>query len=101
MNSLRRVRVSNPIVDLDGDEMTRVIWEEVKGRLIRPFFDIQLDYYDLGLRNRDKTEDKVTMEAVQAVRRHLIAVKCPTISVDTHRVEEYKLKKGKGSSLGF
>lgn len=49
MNSLRRVRVSNPIVDLDGDEMTRVIWEEVKGRLIRPFFDIQLDYYDLGL----------------------------------------------------
>ena len=84
------------MVDLDGDEMTRVIWKEVKDRLIRPFFDVQLDYYDLGLPNRDKTEDKVTMESVEAVRRHRVAVKCPTISVDTHRVKEYRLKKGKG-----
>lgn len=95
MNFPRRVRVRNPIVDLDGDEMTRVIWREVKDRLIKPFFDVQLDYYDLGLPNRDKTEDKVTLESVEAVRRHLVAVKCPTISVDTHRLDEYKLKKGK------
>lgn len=95
MNFPRRVRVRNPIVDLDGDEMTRVIWREVKDRLIKPFFDVQLDYYDLGLPNRDKTEDKVTLESVEAVRRHLVAVKCPTISVDTHRLHEYKLKKGK------
>lgn len=94
MDSPRKVKVKNPIVDLDGDEMTRVIWAEVKDRLIRPFFDVQLDYYDLGLPNRDKTEDRVTLESVEAVRRHRIAVKCPTISVDAHRVEEYKLKKG-------
>lgn len=95
MSFPRRVRVKNPIVDLDGDEMTRVIWKEIKDRLIRPFFDVQLDYYDLGLPNRDKTEDKVTLESVEAVQRYGVAVKCPTISVDAHRIEEYKLKKGK------
>ncbi|KAI1503176.1 isocitrate dehydrogenase NADP-dependent [Biscogniauxia marginata] len=88
-----KVHVRSPLVDMDGDEMTRVIWKAVKNRLVIPFFDIDIQYYDLGLPNRDKTEDGVTQAAVQAVLKHRVGVKCPTISVDSHRVKEYGLKK--------
>ncbi|KAI1441975.1 hypothetical protein F5Y02DRAFT_421519 [Annulohypoxylon stygium] len=93
MGKIPKVRVQNPVVDMDGDEMTRVIWNAIKQRLILPLFDIDTLYYDLGLPNRDKTEDAVTKEAVQSVLKHGVGVKCPTISVDSHRIQEYGLKK--------
>ncbi|KAI1452447.1 hypothetical protein F4805DRAFT_28601 [Annulohypoxylon moriforme] len=93
MRRVTKVRVQNPLVDMDGDEMTRVIWKAIKTRLILPFFDVDIQYFDLGLPNRDKTEDAVTKQAVQSVLRHGVGVKCPTISVDSHRVKEYGLKK--------
>ena len=81
-------------MDMDGDEMTHVIWKEVKDRLVFPFFDVDLKYFDLSLPNRDKTEDRSTQEAVKAVIEHGVGVKCPTISVDAKRIKEYKLKNG-------
>lgn len=90
-----RISVKNPIVELDGDEMTRVIWRQIKERFIAPYLDINLKYYDLGLPNRDKTDDQVTVEAAHAVKKYGVGVKCPTISVDKGRVKEYNLKKCK------
>lgn len=90
-----RISVKNPIVELDGDEMTRVIWRQIKDRFIEPYLDINLKYYDLGLPNRDKTDDQVTVEAAHAVKQYQVGVKCPTISVDKGRVKEYNLKKCK------
>ena len=90
----QKARVQTPVVDMDGDEMTRVIWKEVKDHLILPFFDIDIEEYDLSLPNRDETEDGVTHKAVQAVLKYGVGVKCPTISVDSKRVREYNLKKG-------
>ena len=89
-----RINVPNPIVDLDGDEMTRVIWRKIKDQLIHPYLNVDIKYYDLGLANRDKTEDQVTQEAVKAIATHRVAIKCPTISVDYKRMQEYRLRKG-------
>jgi isocitrate dehydrogenase len=85
--------VKNPIVEMDGDEMTRVIWAMIKNKLILPFLHVDLESYDLEIQNRDATEDKITAEAAQAIQRYGVGVKCATITPDAERVKEYKLKK--------
>src|SRR5579872_6565825 len=88
-----KIKVLNPVVELDGDEMTRIIWDLIKKKLILPYLEIKLDYFDLGMENRDATEDKVTVEAAEAIKRVGVGVKCATITPDEARVEEFHLKK--------
>src|SRR3954466_9377486 len=88
-----KIKVANPVVELDGDEMTRIIWQAIKDRLIHPYLDLDLHYYDLGVEHRDATEDRVTVEAAEAIKTHGVGVKCATITPDEARVEEFKLKK--------
>jgi isocitrate dehydrogenase len=90
---MQKIKVANPIVELDGDEMTRIIWAFIKERLIFPYLDIELDYYDLGIEYRDKTSDQVTIDSANAILKHGVGVKCATITPDEARVEEFKLKK--------
>ncbi|KAJ4419251.1 NADP-dependent isocitrate dehydrogenase [Gnomoniopsis sp. IMI 355080] len=93
MATANKIKVKNPVVELDGDEMTRIIWEDIKTKFIHPYLDIDLKYYDLGLEYRDKTDDKVTVEAAEAIQKYSVGVKCATITPDEQRVEEFKLKK--------
>ena len=88
-----KIKVKNPLVEMDGDEMTRIIWQMIKDKLILPFLDIDIDYYDLGMENRDATDDKVTVEAAEAILRHGVGIKCATITPDEARVKEFNLKK--------
>jgi isocitrate dehydrogenase len=88
-----KIKVVNPIVELDGDEMTRIIWSFIKEKLILPYLDIDLKYYDLGIEKRDATEDKITVDAANAIKKHGVGVKCATITPDEARVKEFKLKK--------
>jgi len=88
-----KIKVANPIVELDGDEMTRIIWDLIKKKLVLPYLDVDLHYYDLSIENRDATEDKVTVEAAEAIKKYGVGVKCATITPDEQRVEEFKLKK--------
>ncbi|MGZ8369650.1 MAG: NADP-dependent isocitrate dehydrogenase [Caulobacteraceae bacterium] len=90
---MSKIKVANPVVDIDGDEMTRIIWQMIKDKLILPWLDIKLDYYDLGIEHRDATDDKVTVEAAEAIKRHGVGVKCATITPDEARVKEFNLKK--------
>jgi isocitrate dehydrogenase len=90
---MTKITVANPVVDLDGDEMTRVIWAMIKEKLIFPFLDLPIDYYDLGMENRDATDDKVTVEAAEAIQRCGVGIKCATITPDEARVKEFNLKK--------
>ncbi|MBC6982345.1 NADP-dependent isocitrate dehydrogenase [Caulobacter sp. 17J80-11] len=90
---MAKIKVANPVVDIDGDEMTRIIWKLIKDKLIFPYLDLQLDYYDLSIENRDATEDKVTVDAAEAIKRHGVGVKCATITPDEARVKEFNLKK--------
>lgn len=90
---IKKIKVKNPVVELDGDEMTRIIWQEIKNKFIHPYLDIDLKYYDLGLEYRDQTEDKVTLDAAEAIKKYSVGVKCATITPDEQRVEEFKLKK--------
>jgi isocitrate dehydrogenase len=90
---LAKIKVAHPVVELDGDEMTRIIWRLIKDKLILPFLDIDLDYYDLGIEHRDATDDKVTVEAAHAIQRHGVGVKCATITPDEARVKEFGLKE--------
>jgi isocitrate dehydrogenase len=90
---MAKIKVANPVVDMDGDEMTRIIWQEIKDKLIFPYLDIKLDYYDLSVENRDRTADRVTVEAAEATKRHGVAVKCATITPDEARVKEFGLKE--------
>ena len=90
---MAKIKVANPVVDIDGDEMTRIIWKWIKDKLIFPHLDIDLDYYDLGIEHRDATDDKVTVDAAEAIKRHGVGVKCATITPDEQRVEEFGLKK--------
>ena len=90
---MAKIKVKTPVVDLDGDEMTRIIWDLIKKKLILPYLDIDIKYYDLGIEYRDKTEDKVTVEAAEAIKRYGVGIKCATITPDEQRVEEFKLKK--------
>jgi isocitrate dehydrogenase len=90
---MQKIKVANPVVELDGDEMTRIIWDLIKQKLILPYLDITLDYYDLGIEHRDATADQVTVDAAEAIKRHGVGVKCATITPDEARVEEFHLKK--------
>ncbi|MBC6405451.1 MAG: NADP-dependent isocitrate dehydrogenase [Rhodospirillales bacterium] len=90
---MAKIEVKNPIVELDGDEMTRIIWTMIKEKLIFPYLDVNLDYYDLGIEHRDATDDQVTVEAANAIKQHGVGVKCATITPDEARVEEFGLKR--------
>tara|TARA_R110000868_G_scaffold326802_2_gene587799 strand:- start:2255 stop:3466 length:1212 start_codon:yes stop_codon:yes gene_type:complete len=90
---MAKIKVANPVVELDGDEMTRIIWQFIKDKLIHPYLDIDLKYYDLGMEYRDETDDQVTIDAANAIREHGVGVKCATITPDEDRVEEFGLKK--------
>ena len=90
---MSKIKVANPVVELDGDEMTRIIWDFIKQKLILPYLDIDLHYYDLGIEERDRTEDQITIDAAHAIREHGVGVKCATITPDEARVEEFGLKK--------
>jgi len=91
----QKIKVKNPVVELDGDEMTRIIWQVIKDKFIHPYLDIDLKYYDLGLEYRDETNDQVTIDAAEAIKKYSVGVKCATITPDEARVEEFKLKKSK------
>ncbi|XP_050409753.1 isocitrate dehydrogenase [NADP], mitochondrial [Patella vulgata] len=89
----KRIKVANPVVELDGDEMTRIIWEKIKEQLIFPYLDVDCKYYDLGLPYRDQTNDQVTIDSAEAIKKYNVGIKCATITPDEERVEEFKLKK--------
>jgi isocitrate dehydrogenase len=90
---MAKIEVKNPIVELDGDEMTRIIWQFIKDQLILPYLDVELDYYDLSIQSRDATEDQITVDAANAIKKHGVGVKCATITPDEARVEEFGLKE--------
>ncbi|MDA9717573.1 NADP-dependent isocitrate dehydrogenase [Candidatus Pelagibacter sp.] len=90
---MSKIKVKNPVVELDGDEMTRVIWEFIKNKLILPYLDIGIEYYDLGMESRDKTNDQITVDSANAIKKIGVGIKCATITPDEGRVEEFKLKK--------
>ena len=90
---MAKIKVAGPVVELDGDEMTRIIWQFIKDRLIHPYLDVDLQYYDLSIQNRDATDDQVTIDAANAIKEHDVGVKCATITPDEARVEEFGLKK--------
>jgi isocitrate dehydrogenase len=90
---MAKIKVTNPVVEIDGDEMTRIIWKQIREQLILPYLDVELDYYDLGIEHRDATDDQVTIDAAHAVKRHGVGVKCATITPDEARVAEFGLKK--------
>jgi isocitrate dehydrogenase len=90
---MAKIKVANPVVELDGDEMTRIIWAFIKERLILPYLDVELKYYDLGIESRDATDDQITIDAANAIREYGVGVKCATITPDEGRVEEFGLKK--------
>lgn len=90
---MAKIKVANPVVDLDGDEMTRIIWALIKEKLILPFLDIPIEVYDLSVEYRDQTNDQVTIDAAEAIKKHGVGIKCATITPDEARVEEFKLKK--------
>ena len=90
---MSKIKVKNPVVELDGDEMTRVIWEFIKSKLILPYLDLDIKYYDLGMKSRDDTDDQITIDSANAIKEHNVGIKCATITPDEGRVEEFKLKK--------
>ena len=90
---MAKIKVANPVVELDGDEMTRIIWQQIKDKLIHPYLDIDLLYFDLGVEHRDATNDQVTIDAAEAIKKHGVGVKCATITPDEARVEEFGLKE--------
>ncbi|MET9001169.1 NADP-dependent isocitrate dehydrogenase [Amycolatopsis sp. Hca4] len=90
---MAKIKVQGTVVELDGDEMTRIIWQFIKDKLIHPYLDVNLDYYDLGIEERDRTDDQVTIDAANAIKQHGVGVKCATITPDEARVEEFGLKK--------
>ena len=90
---MSKIKVENPVVDLDGDEMTRIIWKLIKEKLILPYLDIDIQYYDLGIESRDDTNDQITIDSAEAIKKCGVGIKCATITPDEERVEEFKLKK--------
>lgn len=89
---MSKIKVKNPIVEIDGDEMTRIIWDFIKTKLIVPYLDVDLKYYDLGIEKRDETDDQITIDAAEAIKKYGVGVKCATITPDEARVEEFGLK---------
>ena len=90
---MTKIKVENPVVELDGDEMTRIIWQFIKDKLILPYVDLDLKYYDLGIESRDDTDDQITVDAAEAIKKYGVGVKCATITPDEERVEEFGLKR--------
>ena len=90
---MAKIKVEGTVVELDGDEMTRIIWQFIKDQLILPYLDVNLEYYDLGIEKRDETDDQITVDAAEAIKRHGVGVKCATITPDEARVEEFGLKR--------
>ena len=90
---MTKIKVKNPIVELDGDEMTRIIWDSIKKKLILPYLDVNIKYYDLGIKNRDNTSDQITVDSAKAIKKFGVGIKCATITPDENRVKEFKLKK--------
>src|SRR4051794_25439814 len=90
---MKKIKVAKPIVELDGDEMTKIILHFIKEKLVLPYLDVDLLYYDLSIENRDKTDDQVTIDAANAIKQHGVGVKCATITPDEARVKEFSLKK--------
>ncbi|GMF23721.1 unnamed protein product [[Candida] boidinii] len=91
--SLDKIKVKSPVVELDGDEMTRIIWDVIKKKLILPYLDVDLKYYDLSIQSRDATDDKITVDAANAIKEYGVGIKCATITPDEARVKEFNLKK--------
>src|SRR6266545_7524236 len=90
---MAKIKVANPVVELDGDEMTRIIWQYIRDKLIHPYLDIELLYFDLGIEKRDETDDQITVDAAEAIKRVGVGVKCATITPDEARVKEFNLKR--------
>ena len=90
---MAKIKVKNPVVELDGDEMTRIIWSFIKEKLIKPYIEVDLKYHDLGIKSRDNTNDQITVDAANAIKKYGVGIKCATITPDEARVEEFKLKK--------
>ena len=90
---MSKIKVDNPVVELDGDEMTRIIWKFIKDKLILPYLDLDIKYYDLGMESRDNTDDQITVDAANAIKKYKVGIKCATITPDEDRVEEFGLKK--------
>ena len=90
---MRKIKVKNPVVEMDGDEMTRIIWQKIREKLILPYLDIDLKYFDLGIEHRDATDDKITFDSAEATKQYGVAVKCATITPDEARVKEFNLKR--------
>ncbi len=90
---MAKIKVENPVVELDGDEMTRIIWKYIKDKLIHPYLNIDLKYYDLSVENRDATNDQVTIDSANAIKKYGVGIKCATITPDEARVKEFNLKK--------
>ena len=90
---MEKIKVTNPVVELDGDEMTRIIWKFIKDQLIFPYLDLDIKYYDLGIESRDNTEDGITVDAAEAIKKYGVGIKCATITPDEQRVEEFNLKQ--------
>ncbi|HPC38585.1 MAG TPA: isocitrate/isopropylmalate family dehydrogenase, partial [Exilispira sp.] len=88
-----KIKMAVPLVEMDGDEMTRILWQIVKEKLLHPYIDLNVEYYDLGLKKRDETDDKITFEAAEAIKKYGVGVKCATITPNAERVKEYNLKK--------
>src|SRR5471032_3207890 len=93
IRSMAKIKVKNPVVEIDGDEMTRIIWHAIRDKLIHPYLDVNLQYFDLGVEHRDATNDKVTVDAAEAIKACGVGVKCATITPDEARVTEFKLKE--------
>jgi len=90
---MSKIKVKNPIVELDGDEMTRVIWEFIKKKLILPYLDLKIEYFDLGIKSRNNTSDQITVDCANAIKKFNVGIKCATITPDDSRVKEFNLKK--------
>jgi len=90
---MEKIKVENPVVELDGDEMTRIIWKFIKDKLIYPYLELDIEYYDLSIQKRDETDDQITVDAANAIKKHKVGIKCATITPDEQRVEEFGLKK--------
>ena len=90
---MSKIKVNNPVVELDGDEMTRIIWEFIKSKLILPYLDLGIEYYDLGMKSRDNTDDQINIDSANAIKKIGVGIKCATITPDEARVEEFDLKK--------
>jgi len=90
---MTKIKVANPIVELDGDEMTRIIWSFIKDKLILPYLDLDIKYYDLGMESRDATNDQITIDSAEAIKKYNVGIKCATITPDEDRVKEFGLKK--------